>query len=275
MLKKTDEAIENLTEALHIYEGLKADVSFIAEVHYYFAECLEERGDISKALHHAQICRKYREKCFGLADSRSVDSFRQVARLLLSPYKDYNGVITPQIKKAYSEAIVCLEKVFRYLKTVKATRKERRQEAALKRSASVVTLTNQDTLKLPYDTDVTTHVQILGPLVKSPFGACPCIPRSLLHQLTKQIVGLKLLLVEDPKHKDCIRMLRSQTHNSLQENDLDPVDAKSVILRLAAVSPSVYLDGILQRIEDEDESAIDELKIVLLLTEQDTVGMAI
>lgn len=51
-------------------------------------------------------------------------------------------------------------------------------------------------------------------------------------------------------------------------------EARQVILRLAAVSPSIYIDGILARIEDEDETAIEELAIVLQLTESETVGIS-
>ena len=272
MLRRTDEAIERLNEALHIYEGLNADVSFISEVHYYFAECLEERGDISGALDHAQKCKKLREQCFGLSDSRSVDAFRQTARLLLAPYKDYNGVLTPQIRKAYQDAILCLEKVFRYLKSAKAIRQERRQ-GRLQRSESMATLDGTSTLQLPFDTNLLNSSNVAGPLIRSPFGPSLAIPRALLHTLTRKIVGLKLALVDNPKHRECIRTLR-QLDSEYEEESMDPAEAKSVILRLAAVSPSVYLDGIFQRIDDNDAAAVDELKIVLMLTEQEIVGMA-
>jgi hypothetical protein len=185
---------------------------------------------------------------------------------LLSPYQNYNGVITPQIRKAYSEAILCLEKVFRYLKSVKEIRKER---SGLGRSEScIISCYGSEVLKLPFDTDLVAAVNVAGPLVVSPFGPSPPIPRSLLHQLTKQIIGLKVALIENPKHKECIRMIRS-----MQMDPIDPLEAKAVILKLAAVSPSVYLDGILQRIDDNEDSAEEELKMVLMLTEQDTVGM--
>ena len=272
ILRRTDEAIDKLNDALHIYNGLNADASYISEVHYHFAECLEERGDLSGALSHSQICKRLRENTFGLMDPRSVDSFRQTARILLAPYRDYHGVLTPQIKKAYSEAIFCLEKVFRYLKTVKESRKERKANKGMKRSDSMVTLDGTQSARLPLDTDLVSLVNIAGPLVRSPFGPSPPIPRTLLHQLTRRIVGLKLALVDNPKHRDIIRT--SRTKLSSEKESLDSEDAKSVILRLAAVSPSVYLDGLLQRLDDNDECAIDELKIALMLTEQETVGVS-
>lgn len=233
---------------------------------------MEERGDLSAALKHALLSKKYREKCFGLNDSRSVDSFRLVARLLLAPYKNYHGVVTPPMKKAYGEAILCLEKVFRYLKSVKTKRTEKRRD-----SDELSGGQSASSLRLPYDTDLFITNNIAGPLVTSPFGPKLSIPRSLLHNLTKEIVSLKLALVDSPKHREVIRSLRGVlvTANDCPEDTIiDPAEAKGVIVRLAAVSPSIYLDGIFQRIDDNDEAAMEELKVLLLLTEHETVGLS-
>jgi hypothetical protein len=272
-LKQTDEAIEKLTEALHIYEGLKVDPPLVAEVHFHFSECLEERGDLSAALRHALLSKKLREKAFGLNDSRSVDSFRLVARLLLAPYQNYHGVVTPPMRKAYAEAILCLEKVFRYLKSAKTARLSNNNSAGSNLSESALA----SSLRLPFDTDLFISERIAGPLVSSPFGPKLPIPRALLHNLTKEIVRLKLTLVESPKHREAIRSIRaglSETNDFGEETIVDPAEAKSVILRLAAVSPSIYLDGILQRVDDDDMGAIEELKVLLLLTEFEMVGLS-
>ncbi|KAJ3244464.1 hypothetical protein HK104_008038, partial [Borealophlyctis nickersoniae] len=102
---QTTDAIQRLSDALHLYQSLNADPTLIAEVHYHLAEAFSERGDLDSALSHAQRARKIREKCFGQSDPRAVECFRQVARFLLAPYKEYGGVVTPQIRAAYREAI--------------------------------------------------------------------------------------------------------------------------------------------------------------------------
>lgn len=58
------------------------------------------------------------------------------------------------------------------------------------------------------------------------------------------------------------------------DKSLDANEARAVVLRLAAVSPSVYFDGVLGRIDEEDVSAVEELGVVLMLTEGETVGLA-
>ena len=81
---------------------------------------------------------------------------------------------------------------------------------------------------------------------------------------------LKLELLEKPIHRECIRTLRAKIS---QNSSFSADDARQVILRLAAVSPSIYMDGIFARIEEGDDTAVEELGIVLQLTEKDTLGM--
>jgi hypothetical protein len=95
---------------------------------------------------------------------------------------------------------------------------------------------------------------------------------------------MKLALIESPKHRECIRQLRARRAAAVDAlaNGEEPLEgwsfnaeeARAAILRMAAVSPSVYLDAILQRIEiDDDDTAIVELGIVLTLTETETLGI--
>ncbi|KAH6579068.1 hypothetical protein BASA61_010518 [Batrachochytrium salamandrivorans] len=150
---------------------------------------------------------------------------------------------------------------------------------------------------------------ISGPLITSPYGWSHPLGKSSLHKLTKDIMTLRLALLESPRHRECVRMLRAQRLASIDAANaggeypsrmvgqphqrylglddrgnaairdgymgrgLDADEARGVIQRLAAVSPSVYLDGILQRIDDEDNSAVEELRVVLMLTESETVGL--
>ncbi|KAL2918972.1 hypothetical protein HK105_201242 [Polyrhizophydium stewartii] len=404
VLNQIDESIERHTQALHIYQSLRTDASLVAEVHFYMAESLAERGDVDGALQHAQTCRKIRERMFGFSDLRVIESCRQVAGLVMLPFCGYKGVLTPQIKAAYREAIACHEKVFRYLKLVAQQQQQQHQQrrgrdpamsAASGHAARIMSSASAMSVGTPFSpssmmsisaaggkrgslirreqafvagagatgsslaggvgnssTDAAAssspshaahlpgllgashaggglvaspHAQrvttllgtagsphpISGPLVASPFGWTAPFSRSLLHKLTKEIVTMKLALLESPRHKECVRMLRSQRIAAAAASaaasaassptrqgsaatataaaataapsitgdqidavmGLDPDEARGVILRLAAVSPSVYLDGILQRIDDEDDSAVEELRVVLMLTESETVGL--
>eukprot|EP00842_Homolaphlyctis_polyrhiza_P005334 jgi/Hompol1/5801/HPOL_004714-RA len=421
-INQIDDAIDHLTRALTIYTSLRSDASLIAEVHFHMAECLSERGDADSAIQHAQTCRRLRERIFGFSDIRVIESCRQVSALVLAPYANYKGVLTPQIRQAYREAIACHEKVFRYLKTVLPMQMAAASRSAgvaagrsggsvgsmgslgymasggsvggglvasrsmghlgsggagairrgiIRREAAPATNSNNNnnssnnlgdspaaaaspalsTLSAlsiqsagcgasvgSQSTAAGTSASLLaqgcatatstatvlpasysghtrtanllgssgaphpisGPLITSPFGWTQPLGRSLLHKLTKEIVTMKLALLDSPKHRECVRMLRTQRvgppspTRSIQyaggnsgdassgswpepvedtHVGLDPDEARAVIQRLAAVSPSVYLDGILQRIDDDDTSAVEELRVVLLLTESETVGL--
>ncbi|KAK6097933.1 hypothetical protein MT418_002020 [Batrachochytrium dendrobatidis] len=375
-----DEAIDRLTQAIHIYQSLRSDPAKIAEVHFYMAECLADRGDIDGAIQHAQTCRRLRERMFGFSDIRVIESCQQVATMVLAPYVDYKGVLTPQIRQAYRDVIGCHEKVFRYLKTVsqkqpmsghfyggrysssvsnhgdssglsmiatipisKGTIKRNQvfnrqqmvsgammhtggaidgrmmaSEGSNGYATSIASNGNSNPLLSQGSSAQLKNVYpaaskmvsracnllgtsgssypISGPLITSPYGWTSPLSRSLMHKLTKDIVKLKLALLESPRHRECVRMLRAQrlaassgTSNVANNysnqsylnqegteslnSGIDPEEARGVILRLAAVSPSVYLDGILQRIDDGDHSAVEELRVVLMLTESETVGL--
>lgn len=85
---------------------------------------------------------------------------------------------------------------------------------------------------------------------------------------------MKLALVESPKHKEVIRMIRQRRCEHVSEYlGFDAEDARTTIKRMAAVTPSVYLDDILQRITHGDDTGTDELNMVIILTESETVGV--
>ncbi|KAH6571038.1 hypothetical protein BASA60_007377 [Batrachochytrium salamandrivorans] len=395
-----DEAIDRLTQATHIYQSLRTDPSHIAEVHFYMADCFAERGDVDSAIQHAQTSRRLRERMFGFSDIRVIESCCQVATMVLAPYVDYKGVLTPQIRQAYRDAIGCHEKVFRYLKTTAQQQQGSGRNSKLSNNRSggrytyggmntssssssglnilstVVSgkgairrsqiISRQQTLvdpmvtadsgavmaldsgnsyavsqvsnssssgpslagssyinfsmASPHSATMTVRTSnllgtcgspypISGPLITSPYGWSHPLGKSSLHKLTKDIMTLRLALLESPRHRECVRMLRAQRLASIDAANaggeypsrmvgqphqrylglddrgnaairdgymgrgLDADEARGVIQRLAAVSPSVYLDGILQRIDDEDNSAVEELRVVLMLTESETVGL--
>jgi tetratricopeptide (TPR) repeat protein len=256
-LGSPEKAIENFSLALNIFISSRSDQSFIAEVHYHFADALEQRGDYDSAIEHAQKCRRLRETSFGFADIRVIHSCRQVSKMLLAPYKDYKGVLTVAIKASYREAISCHEKVFRYL--------QNQQGLSRKKSRKM-------TSKLTY---ISKSMNISGPMVDAPYGWTPPFAKNLMHKLTKDIVKMKLDLVEDPKLKECIRTLRQRRFEMLESsfpNQFDAEDARGTIMKMASVTPSVYLDDVLQRLCQGDDSAVEELFMVIILTESETVG---
>lgn len=242
---------------------------------------MAERGDLEGAIHHAQKCRKIRERIFGLLDVRVMESCRQTARMVLAPFKEYSGVLTPQIKQSYREAIQCHEKVFRFLQQQKS---RLRKANTLRKRQSVRSMVSMKTENEPPIKETVPH-SYCGPLVISPFGWAPPLNSSMLHKLTKEIVSMKLSLVELPKHRDCIRQFRARRELQAKEREngnetvgafaFDEEDARSAILRMAAVTPSVYLDDILHRIEQDDQGAINELGLVMTLTESETVGVIV
>ncbi|KAI8614375.1 translation initiation factor eIF3 subunit 135-domain-containing protein [Chytriomyces sp. MP71] len=303
-LSQTDAAIKSLTEALQIYKTHSSPVTYIAQVHSHLADALDARGDSDAAIANAQKARKLWEKARGQMDPRSVASNMQTATLLLKPYAEYKGVLTPAIKGAYREAITCYEKVFRYLKN---TSSPVRGSGASIISSRSSTVSSMESFSTRHTTSAVTEssasssgsvaiaTPIVGPAVVPPFAPLPVLPKSILHKLTKKIVTLKLALVESPRHKEVVRTLRqgNATANPDDGNEedayiplkfkgsefvvakaFDPVMAREVVIKMAAVSPSIYLDGVLARIDDEDVSAIDELAIAIQLAESETVGLA-
>jgi hypothetical protein len=209
----------------------------------------------------------------------------QLSKLLLN--SNASGVMTSKLKNHYGEAISCLEKVFRFLKM----HKKDKDAIALTSSGiggSSTPIHRHGRSKSLIQQEQQTHFHgkgfpggfllggggiaapISGPFFSPPFTAALELSKNRLHHLTKQIVKLKLELLEKPVHRECIRTVRSKIS---QCSGFSSDDARQVILRLAAVSPSIYMDGIFARIEEGDDTAVEELGIVLQLTEKDTLGL--
>ncbi|KAJ3332136.1 hypothetical protein HDU76_001170 [Blyttiomyces sp. JEL0837] len=317
-LKQTDESIRHLNEALHIYNSVNASPSLLAETLSHLADALDARGDLDSAIQHSQQAKKLREKAHGQLDPRSVASYLQLAGLIMKPYEGYKGVVTPAIRSVYRDAINCYEKVFRYVKmyTVKSSSSVGKAMSWSSSASVTSSSTHNHSTNSTSMSTTSTRTQpvgegwpsqvvpkclpISGPALTPPFAPLPPMPKSILLKLTRKIIGLKLALVESPRHKEIVRTLRvsvgaggskdldggsgrGSVNGSLTEGSsdatayhggFDPSLARDVVVKMAAVSPSIYLDGVLARIDDDDESAIDELAIALHLTENDTVGLA-
>ncbi|KAJ3097235.1 hypothetical protein HDU97_005059 [Phlyctochytrium planicorne] len=282
-LKQTDSAIARLTEALNVLTSLATSDILVAEVHGHLAAALDARGDIDSAISHAQKCRKLREKALGQHDPRSVASFMQVSNLVLKPYNGYTGVLTPAIRAAYREAISCYEKVFRFVKASSNAAKKDIGNGQWSSAASVISasthittlsgsvMENGSTTSASVNATPYRAPPVAGPGLEPPYGGPPPpIHLSILHKLTKQIVALKLTLLDSPRHKEVVRNLRAA---AAAGKEYDSASMRDVVLRMAAVSPSIYLDGVMARIDDEDASAVDELAIALFLTERETLGV--
>ncbi|KAJ3192337.1 hypothetical protein HK101_006708, partial [Irineochytrium annulatum] len=228
MMKQTDQAIARLTEALHVHTSLASSDVMVAEVHSLLAEALDARGDSDAAIDHAQRGRKLRERALGQHDARSVASYMQLARLVMKPYEGYTGVLTPAIRSAYREAISCYEKVFRFVKAGGgaggpgsgvnggSTTGSRAGWSSGASVYSMATTTADHTSILSSEragaggANITVTPPISGPGLVFPYGGPPpVLPRSILHKLTRQIVAMKLQLLESPRHKEVVRTLRA------------------------------------------------------------------
>ncbi|ORY42164.1 hypothetical protein BCR33DRAFT_718365 [Rhizoclosmatium globosum] len=295
-LQQTDEALSRLNEALQIYRSLNAPTTHVAQVHSHIASALDLRGDSDGAISHAQKARKMWETARGQMDPRSVAANLHTANLLLKPFEgvaNTTNVLTPNIKAAYRDAINCFEKVFRFLKNANGGGGVKGSGASIMSSrASTVSIDSYVSAKTSrshknMDSGANTAViPLVGPAVVPPFSPLPQLPKSILHKLTKKIVTLKLALVESPRHREVIRTIRMGDASvgpvKLRGSEFanpaalpfDPELAREVVRKMAAISPSIYLDDILARIEDDDGTALDELAIAISLAENDTVGLA-
>ena len=279
-LSQTEESIQKFHESRQIFQSLESEKTLIAEVFFHLAEALAARGDNDGAIANCQRARKLREQSYGQYDERTVETYQQLARLLLVQYVDYHGVMTPQIRLNYLEAISCLEKVFRFIKVSKSRKGGNggmvsgRSTPAHSRSQSTISQRSNFTgVSQVTSSRTAALIHTTGPFLNAPYSPPPIFSRNLLHQLTKQIVKLKLELLENPKHRECIRTLRQEIKSGRIGVGFQANEARQVILQMAAVTPSVYIEGILTRIDEDDDTAVDEMAIVLQLTEAEVFGM--
>jgi len=213
-LKRTDEAIQKYLEAIQIFEGLGAEknVEVIAMTHHSLADAYFQKDDVDNAVQHSMEARKLKEKCFGQYHPQTVNTYRQLAKLVLANYTNYQGVITPQIKKSILIAIGCYERVFKYLKSRKDFGKQ-----------NVALLT-----------------------------------------LIRTLIGLKFKLF-NTRQREILRSVRQSEKVYSQES------VRDVILKLVHLTPVIVIDEILQKLEDKDENSINELGIIVQITESDDI----
>jgi len=216
-LKRTDEAIQKYLEAIQIFEGLGSEknIETIAITHHSIADAYFQKDDVDNAIIHSTEARKLKEKCFGQYHPQTVNTYRQLAKLVLANYTNYQGVITPQIKKSIQIAINCYERVFKYLKSRKDFGKQ-----------NVALLT-----------------------------------------LIRTLIGLKFKLF-NTRQREILRSVRQSDKVYSQES------VKDVILKLVHLTPVIVIDEILQKLEDKDESSINELGIIVQIAESDDITFA-
>lgn len=116
-LTNYDQAIQRYSESLEILQSLTDVDEFIAEDHFSIANCLYSKGDYDAGLRHSHDARKIREKDLGQMHARTIESYRQFAKLVLANYENYDGVVTPHIRKCYQSAIQCYERIFKFVKS--------------------------------------------------------------------------------------------------------------------------------------------------------------
>lgn len=104
---------------MHIFERTQPGSEAVAENHYCIAESLMDKGDLDGAIHHSTQAKQIREQLYGSMHSKTVDSYQQLGKLLAANYSDYDGVVTPQIRKDLMSAITCYERVFKFMKVHK------------------------------------------------------------------------------------------------------------------------------------------------------------
>lgn len=196
----------------------------IAENHYCIAECLYAKGDIEGAMKHSYECRKLRERTLGPMHPMTVDTYKQFAKLVMTNYEDYDGVMTPHVKKCFQSAIACYDKVFKFVKSGK----DRVGKSAMHNSQGGG---NQGLL-----------------------------------DLVRIIARLKFRVL-NRVHQEALRTAR-QTEKHFPEDAV-----KDVILKLVHLTPTVYIDEVLQRVDDQDDAACDELGIVVQLVESENLAL--
>ena len=118
-MHRTGEALDKFTEALNIFSQIEPESEAVAENHYCIAESLMDKGDNDGAVYHSEEAKKIREQNFGVMHSKTIDSYQQYAKLLSMNYSDYDGVITPPIRKDILTAIACYDRVFKFMKAHK------------------------------------------------------------------------------------------------------------------------------------------------------------
>jgi hypothetical protein len=216
--KRTDDATIMFREALELFKVIEKDSEAVAENNFSLAECYFDTGDITKAQLYGQESRRIREDKLGQAHPKTIECFRQLAKLLSSEYQEYKGVVTQPIAKSLQLAISYYEKVFRYWKT--------KQETATDR---------------------------------------PSKSGANLLSLTRTIIALKMKLFTSKEQEECQRITQSGLDVSQQR-------MKETVLKLVNLTPTVYIDDVLRRVEERDEHARQEMAAIVMLSTSDKLS---
>lgn len=235
---QSQEALNMFNQALNYFSDQRPNSEAVAENHYCIAECLMDLGNYEEALKHSKNAKNIREKLYESNysygkgyNSKTIDSYQQYAKILASTYAEYDGVVTEKMRKDLTSAISCYEKVFKYMKQ--------------QQQPSNAGFSSQDG----------------SSVVEKHFVPSKQI---MLLTLTRTIVDLKLRMASSGQ-KEIVRKLREQ--NSVQPEFI----VREVIMKLIHLSPSVYLEEMLQRIDDGDPSGSQEMKTVLQIVERPDV----
>lgn len=118
-MRKPSDALELFTEALSIFREIRPSSEAVAENHFCMAEALYDKGDILEAIRHCEESKLIREKLYGNLHPKTIDSYQQMGKLMSANYVEYDGVITPQIRRDLVTSMAYYDKVFKFIKSHK------------------------------------------------------------------------------------------------------------------------------------------------------------
>jgi len=223
ILGRTDEALDYLQQSNSCFESssIRSDITLetIALNHWYIADLYKTRGDLDTAIQHATEGEKIRQSLFGPMDDRAIQSTEQIAELLTTSYKDYTGVITPNIKKQIVSALSHWEKVFKYCK-LRGKGRRGSSEAVRK----------QDIEKLL--------------------------------SITRTMITMKFQILAT-EQKDYVKIAREDWTAHGSDEDLK----REIVLKLLTLLPTVYIDEVLSRCEDDDPQGHREMVEIVAIQE--------
>ncbi|KAJ3030179.1 hypothetical protein HDV00_009080, partial [Rhizophlyctis rosea] len=128
-------------------------------------------------------------------------------------------------------------------------------------SSSAASASTTTTTSTPLLCSFTSTFAGAGPLVHLPFHSPASRTGTFLHRLPRQIPTSRLTFSALSDHGEVVQTSPARYavfHNITNE-------AREVVLRLAAVSANVCLEGVVQRIDQENENVMEELGVVMLL----------
>jgi len=114
--ERYDDALSKYEDCLTSLVNLPGDArEMTSDIHMQMAKAYMAKGDTDSALHHAQQTRKLREALYGQHHERTMATYSILAKLTLHDYLDYNGVVTPEIRKVYTVALGLYERIYKHL----------------------------------------------------------------------------------------------------------------------------------------------------------------